>query len=115
MLKKKMMPGENCYTPEEVKQHDDILRVACEAEEEIDLDELESYSCEMHIKSRELLKKHNIPFPDESLGLINELRWAASDNQWYLETVDGKVYWYSGKKGWKICSQGYPWVTGRYK
>ena len=54
---------------------------------------------------RETLQKHGISVPGEELGVLCDLRWAARDNDWYVENQEGKVYWFNGKE-WKYCPFG---------
>ena len=53
---------------------------------------------------RERLKKRGMPVPD-SIGALNDIRWAASDDDWYIETDEGQVYWWNGKE-WRFLPHG---------
>lgn len=55
---------------------------------------------------RELLNKWGLPEPI-GIGEIADVRWSAADNDWYIETNEGLVYWLdSHNKTWKLCPQG---------
>jgi hypothetical protein len=49
----KMMPGQKPYTLEEANRLQEMLSAACDAEDEIDLDELERYADEQREKEKE--------------------------------------------------------------
>jgi hypothetical protein len=114
-MSEKMLPGQETYTEEQKRQKDEMLRDACEAEEEFDLDELERHKYDVDRKYRDILEKHKVPLPDGSLGLIEHLNYRMGTQDWYAETADGKIYWFSGKEGWKNLPMGYPWLVRRFK
>lgn len=53
---------------------------------------------------RQRLQQRGMPVPD-NVGKLRDIRWAASDNDWYIETEEGAVYWWNGTE-WKLCPQG---------
>ena len=55
---------------------------------------------------RTTLARHGKALPDEGLVLA-DLRWAARDDDWYVETVEGVVYWLDVRVGaWVLCCWG---------
>lgn len=50
------------------------------------------------------LFKRGMEVPN-NIAPLKDVRWAASDDDWYIETEEGKVYWWNGKR-WCHCSQG---------
>jgi hypothetical protein len=50
------------------------------------------------------LFKRGMEVPN-NIGPLKNVRWAASDDDWYIETEDGEVYWWTGKR-WSHCPQG---------
>lgn len=46
----------------------------------------------------------DMPVPND-IGPLKDVRWAAGDNDWYIETEAGEVYWWNGKH-WRYCPQG---------
>lgn len=68
----KMMPGQEPYTQEERKRLDDLMRAACEAEVEVDIDELERFSMKIEDVKNKALR----------LGL--EVHWSNVNQAWFV-------------------------------
>lgn len=50
------------------------------------------------------MMKRGMEVPN-NIDPLKAIRWAARDNDWYIETTMGDVYWWNGKR-WMHCPQG---------
>jgi len=50
------------------------------------------------------LMKRGMHVPN-NIGPLKDVRWSARDDDWYIETEEGEVHWWNGKR-WAHCPQG---------
>ena len=50
------------------------------------------------------MMKRGMEVPN-NIDPLRDARWAARDDDWYIETEKGAVYWWNGKR-WAYCPQG---------
>ena len=58
---------------------------------------------DQEIRLRMLKRGMEVP---NNIKPLRDARWVASDDDWYIETEEGEVYWWNGKR-WALCPQGY--------
>lgn len=57
---------------------------------------------DQEIRLRMMKRGMHVP---NNIDTLKDARWAASDDDWYIETEEGEVYWWNGKR-WCHCPQG---------